>query len=130
MDSGKKVNKGLTLFILLSVFLSQNSAQILCQLTKESNASYLFKLTELNPEQLQTAANTSMVSFTKKDNTIILKFFKSSISERDFFTYFSTGFFIIPAKSKIIFPDGNIAEIEQGKYTIEESILYYEVIFN
>lgn len=97
MDSRKKVIKYLALFMLLGIFLSQNSASIFCHLTKESNASFLFKLTELNSEQSHTATNTSMVSFTKKDNVITLKFFKSSINERDFFTYFSTGFFIILA---------------------------------
>ena len=66
MDIRKKVIKGLTLFMFLCVFLSQNSACIFCQLTKEGNASYLFKLTELNSEKLHTVANTSMVCFTKK----------------------------------------------------------------
>ncbi|OYU95820.1 MAG: hypothetical protein CFE21_11835 [Bacteroidetes bacterium B1(2017)] len=129
MDLRFAVRTLLLLILVSIIFTFQKSVLIVCQFAKRADGSLHFILTESALQVFENKANSSIVSFQHKEGLLEIKFLKSSIYERDFFSYFSTGSFLIPNQSEIQLPDGLLLPIKPGRYKIEESDLYYEVTF-
>jgi hypothetical protein len=119
-------------FILVTylLFTSQTSNTLVCFLTKNHDGSFFLKLSEQTADKWELKPNYSLISFTRSEQILSLKFHKSSISEKDFFTYFATGFFLVPNQAEIELPDGQLHAIKTGRYKISESDLYYEILFD
>ncbi len=115
------------LFLFTLLFSYQKSLIIICHLAKNTDGSINLRLKESTNDLFEKTANSSIVSFRNRDGYLELKFLKSSINERDFFTYFSTGFFTIPEFSEIQFPDGVVMPIKACSCKIEETDLYFEI---
>lgn len=129
MEKHKTLNFGY-IFIILTLFLGyQQHTDYFLVINKEKGNSIILHIREVsNPDQ-----NTNFgiwVNYQKIENEIELKILKSTVSDRDFFAFFSTGRFAIPPGSAILLPGEDLIKLKPGNYEIRESSLFYEIKFD
>lgn len=127
MDPRNKIAHLILALLITLIFTSQNSPKLYCFIIRNENAALILKLSENLEEPLVKNSLPISVQLIKDQDATSLKFLKSTVQEKDFFNYFSTGYFIIPPHSKIEFSDKSVLTIKEGKYSITESGLYYEL---
>jgi hypothetical protein len=117
---------GVLVFLLFCFSLiAQNKPIYNCQFIKRSDESVLVKIYEQGNENKNIEPIIGQVLLIKTGVISEIKFLKTTVNERDFFTHFSTGILSIPKHSEIDLPNEGLKPIKAGNYKIEETDLHY-----
>lgn len=117
---------GVLVFLLYCFSLfAQNKPIYNCQIIKRLDESVLVKINEQGNENSNFEPKVGQVLMLKTGVLTELKFLKTTVNERDFFTHFSTGSLTIPKYSEIDMPNEGLKPIKAGNYKIGETDLHY-----
>jgi len=112
------------LFYCYSLF-AQHKPIYNCKFIKRSDESVLVEIYEQGKDNNNIEPKIGQVLLIKTGIVTEIKFLKTTVNERDFFTHFSTGSLTIPKYSEIDMPNEGLKPIKAGNYKIEETDLHY-----